>query len=101
MIRMVEQEQDRPPTGLAGVGAVRRGSHLCHLYSGVPDLLATMVPFFGAGLEYGDRCIWVAPHTLGAEAATAALEHGLPGLRAAIHRGQLSIVDQASWFDGP
>ena len=39
--------------------SLRRGQHACLLYGGKEDPLATVAPFIAAGLEAGERCLYV------------------------------------------
>jgi hypothetical protein len=46
-------------TGLAVLGDLPWGSHCCHLFQTRGDLLETLIPFFKAGLEGRELCLWV------------------------------------------
>jgi PAS domain S-box-containing protein len=41
----------------AGLGA---GAHVCPLYETPAQHMGTLVPYFGAGLERGERCLYIA-----------------------------------------
>ena len=46
-------------TGISVVGDMPWGRHFCHFYATKQDLLDTLVPFFKAGLESKEFCLWV------------------------------------------
>jgi hypothetical protein len=46
------------PTGIDVVGDKPWGTHFCHFYEAGRDLLDTLVPYFKAGLENKEFCLW-------------------------------------------
>jgi hypothetical protein len=74
------------------------GSHFCHLYRSREDVLETLVPFFAAGLENNEQCLWVTSDPVGTEDATLALAQRVSGLQSKIDRGQVRSVDQSDWY---
>ncbi|MFP2934779.1 MEDS domain-containing protein, partial [Pyxidicoccus sp. 3LG] len=69
-------------SGLYGVGELPWGSHVCHFYRSGEDLADSLVPFFQAGLEQNEACVWVTSEALPAEDARAALRAAVPDLEA-------------------
>ena len=45
-------------TGIGMVGDVPWGTHFFMFYETKEDLLDTLVPYFRAGLEAGELCLW-------------------------------------------
>jgi DNA-binding CsgD family transcriptional regulator len=43
--------------GIAGVGEIRPGMHLCAIYSGPDQRDRLLVPFMQEGLRHGDQCV--------------------------------------------
>ena len=78
-------------TGISTVGDMPWGTHFCHFYETKQDLLEILVPYFQAGLENNEFCLWVvaAPVT-GAEATRALLE-AIPDLDQHLARRSLEI----------
>lgn len=85
-------------SGIPGVGPVPYGLHLCHFYSGKQDLIDSLVPYFKAGLENNERCIWVTAPPLPAAEAHAELAKALPGAGKAAQSGILRILDADRWY---
>ena len=45
-------------TGLDVLGAMPLGSHYCHFFHRDRDLLETLLPYFKAGLDHREFCLW-------------------------------------------
>jgi DNA-binding CsgD family transcriptional regulator len=56
------------PAILSGVG---HGSHLCAFYETKDDLIDLVLPFFDAGLNQGELCVWMMPDYVSAKEAAA------------------------------
>ena len=66
-------------TGISVVGDMPWGTHLCHFYETKQDLLDILIPYFKAGLEHNEFCVWVICAPLSAEEARNSLRHAVPG----------------------
>ena len=86
------------PSGIPAVGDLTWGSHFCHFYRDRADLVDSLVPFFKAGLEHDEQCLWVTSEPFGAEDARAMLRAAVPDLDSRIHRGDIEIVDHRDWY---
>jgi hypothetical protein len=49
----------RTPSGIRAVGDLPWGTHFCQFYEDRNDLADALVPFFKAGLENNEKCLWV------------------------------------------
>ena len=85
-------------SGLAIIGGVPWGTHFCQFYENKQDLLATLVPYFAAGLANNEFCMWVTSAPLQAGEARAAMRAAVPSLDALVERGQIKILDYADWY---
>ena len=65
-------------TGIGLVGDVPWGTHFFMFYETKEDLLDVLVPYFKAGLEGGELCIWVVSEPLTMEEARNALRKAVP-----------------------
>lgn len=74
------------------MGDLPWGAHLCQFFESEQDLAEIVLPFLTAGVEQGERCMWLAFHPLDRERAAAAMR----GVQAA--GGALQIVDAAEWY---
>ena len=89
------------PSGLPAVGGISWGTHLCQFYRNKADLLEALVPFFTAGLEANERCLWITSEPLNPAEAIAALAQAVPDLAERMRRGQIDILDYRDWYLRP
>jgi len=85
-------------SGINAIGNLDWGSHFCHLYHTRDELVDTVVPFFAAGLENNEQCLWVTSEPLEAADAAQELAKRVPGLQSKIDRGQIRIVAHSEWY---
>lgn len=86
--------------GLTGIKAIPYGLHMCHFYENRADLAATLVPYFVAGLNSNERCVWITAEPLDAKAAEAELTKAGLQVPALMRKGALIIRDASDWFAG-
>lgn len=90
--------QDQTDSGIACIGPLPWGTHFCHFYDDREDLVDTLVPYFRAGLDASEGCLWVAAPPLGTEEATAVLRTAVPDLDRRMKASQMEIVDHHQWY---
>ncbi len=86
-----------------GIRVLRRapwGTHFCLFYRNKKDLCEILVPYFKAGLENNELCVWVCVEQLGVGEAQAALRKAVPRLGAYVKRGQIEFYSHKDWFQG-
>ncbi len=84
-------------SGIGVVGSLPWGSHFCQFYETQADMLDVVVPYFRAGLEAGELCVWVTTDVT-TEAAAAALARGIPRYADLGARGQMQIFPHTDWY---
>ncbi|MEW6718973.1 MAG: MEDS domain-containing protein, partial [Thermodesulfobacteriota bacterium] len=85
-------------SGIGVVGDLPWGSHFCHFYATREDLLDILIPWFRAGLEANEYCIWVVFDPLNADEAKEALMAGVPGADRHLADGNIEILPHAQWY---
>ena len=85
-------------TGIDIIGDIPWGTHICHFYQTRKDLIDILIPYFKAGLENNEYCIWLACRPLKVEKATAALKKAVANLDDYIKDGQIEIMDASEWY---
>ncbi|MGD0662081.1 MAG: MEDS domain-containing protein [Syntrophorhabdales bacterium] len=85
-------------TGIEIIGDIPWGTHFCQFYETKDDLLDTLIPYFKAGLENNEFCVWTVfpPHS--EEEAKKALEREVPGIGNRLAKGDLEIVPHTEWY---
>src|SRR5258707_6683707 len=88
-------------TGIGVVGDVPWGTHFFMFYETKEDLLDTLVPYFKAGLETGELCLWVVSEPLTEEEAKTALRADVPEFDRYLAKGSIEIFGaQQFYFSG-
>jgi two-component sensor histidine kinase/PAS domain-containing protein len=86
------------PSGLQTVPHLRWGSHLAHFFGAGDELCDVLVPYFRAGLENNERCLWVTGEAFNAEQARSALRAAMPDFDKRERHGQIEIGDGDQWY---
>jgi PAS domain S-box-containing protein len=85
-------------TEIGGVGDIAWGTHFCHFYETEADLLDILIPYYKAGLENNEFCIWVVSDPLNEEAARNALRRAIPEADQHLAAGRIEIVPHTEWY---
>jgi PAS domain S-box-containing protein len=84
-------------SGIDVVGDVPWGMHFCQFYQTKEDLLDIIVPYFKAGLEDNEFCLWVVSRPSEVERAKKALRRAVPDIDVYLEKGQIEIIPYTSW----
>jgi hypothetical protein len=84
--------------GLQGIDCIPYGIHMCHFYRDRENLVDALVPFFIAGLNNNERCIWITAEPLDAAGARLALQAAGTDVDAAVRSGALVIQDYSEFY---
>ena len=85
-------------SGIACLGDIPWGAHICQFYDERRDLVETLAPYFAAGLRDNEYCIWIASDALPRAEALAALRARIPSLDDDLARGRIDIFDHRDWY---
>jgi DNA-binding CsgD family transcriptional regulator len=87
-------------TGLEAVGEVPWGTHFSIFYETKKDLLEIVVPFFKAGLQANEFCLWIVANSelLTINEAKAILHEAVPDFDRLLKKGKIEIVPYHKWF---
>jgi PAS domain S-box-containing protein len=85
-------------SGLDIIGDLPWGTHFCQFYEDERDLVDLLVPYFRAGLERRELCMWITSAPLQVEEAKAALRQAAVDVDGYLRAGQLKIIDHAEWY---
>jgi len=84
--------------GIEVIGDAPWGTHFCLFYQTKEDLMDILVPYFKAGLENNEFCMWVTSEPLSVEDAERALQRVVKNLDDYIEKGQMEILDYTQWY---
>jgi DNA-binding CsgD family transcriptional regulator len=87
-------------TGIGVIGKLPWGTHFCYFYETKKDLLHTLIPYFKAGLENNEFCLWIISKSelLTVAEAKAALRQAVPELDRYLAQGKMEILNHHEWF---
>ena len=84
--------------GLNIPGNVPWGTHVCQFYGTKQDLIDILIPYFRAGLENNEFCMWITSEPLSEKEAKEALKEALPNLDKYLKKGQIEIIPHHEWY---
>jgi len=85
-------------TGISVVGDMPWGTHFCHFYDSKQDLLDTLVPYFKAGLDDKEFCVWVIADPLTKDEAWNALRLSVPNLDRHLADQSIEVFVDEEWY---
>ncbi|MDQ1255133.1 MAG: hypothetical protein QG646_4412 [Euryarchaeota archaeon] len=85
-------------SGISPIGYVPWGTHICQFYQTKKDLLDILIPYFKAGLENNEFCLWVVSEPLETDDAKETLRISIPGIDTYLEKGQIEIIHYTDWF---
>src|SRR3990172_9463068 len=91
---------DKRKSGISSVGDLPWGSHFCQFYQTKKDLLDILIPYFRAGLEDNELCVWVTSALLDIEDAKKALKKAVPHFEKYTKNVQIEIIPYKRWNVG-
>jgi PAS domain S-box-containing protein len=86
-------------TSIDAVGNVPWGTHFCQFYQTKEDLIDILVPYFKAGLQNNEFCMWITSDLLNVEDTHKALKKKVRNLEDYIEQGQIEILHYKQWYD--
>jgi hypothetical protein len=95
---MRDSGNEKRDSGIAVVGELPWGSHFCQFYTTKEDLTDVVVPYFRAGLEANELCVWVASDFFTVDEARAALAREVPGFADHAAKGQIQLYPHIDWY---
>lgn len=85
-------------TGIDLIGNVPWGTHFCHFYQTKEDLIDVLVPYFKAGLQNNEFCMWITSGPLTVEEAKNAMKKEISDFERYVAKGQIEIIPHTEWY---
>lgn len=85
-------------TGIDVIGNTPWGTHFCNFFYSKKDLLETLVPYFKAGLENNEFCLWITSDPISVDDALESLRIGIPLLDQYILSHAIEVLPHADWY---
>lgn len=86
------------PTDFDLLHSITPGKHFYQFYKNSEDYFHVMIPFFQAGLEKGEACLWLVSKRNGLAYTCAVAEVLIPGFSHYISSGQLEVSSAEEWY---
>lgn len=83
---------------IPAIGKAPWGTHFCQFYDAKQDLLDVLVPYFRAGLEGDEMCVWVIADPLGLDEAAEALSREVGDLGQRVAQGQMVFMSHGDGY---
>ena len=80
------------------IGDLSWGAHFCQFYQTKEDLTDILIPYFKAGLEDNEFCLWITAYPLDTEEAKEALRKAIPDFNNYLENGQIKIIPYTEWY---
>jgi len=84
--------------GMKGVSDIPWGTHFCNFFLTTEDLIETLVPYFKAGLENNEFCMWITSGPLDEKEAGLAIHRSMPDFYTYLNKGQIEILPHTKWY---
>ncbi|HBV95851.1 MAG TPA: hypothetical protein DEF36_02205 [Desulfotomaculum sp.] len=84
--------------GIDYIDAIPWGTHICGFYQTKEDLLSIIIPYFKAGLENNEFCMWVTSEPICHDEAMQVFEYFIPKLDLYLKRGQIEFLSHKEWY---
>ncbi|HEC39340.1 MAG TPA: PAS domain S-box protein, partial [bacterium] len=85
-------------SGIDIIGNTPWGTHFCLFYQTKEDLIDILVPYFKAGLENNEYCMWVTSEPLDEKEAEKAIRVAIPNFDEYLLRNQIEIIPYTEWY---
>jgi PAS domain S-box-containing protein len=85
-------------SGIELIGEVPWGAHFCQFYQSADDLIDILVPYFKAGLENNEFCMWITSEPVNVNDAMNGLRSVMPDIDRYLESGQLEILPYTEWY---
>jgi len=85
-------------SGIEVVGDIPWGTHFCHFYETKEDLFDILIPYFKAGLENNEFCVWVISPPHSEEETREALRRGIPDVDQRMAAGDIEVLPCAQRY---
>jgi len=91
-------EDELRNSGIDVIGDVPWGTHFCQFYQTKKDLIDILVPYFKAGLESNEFCMWVTSEPLVVAEAEEAMRKAVNNFDEYLRQGQIEIIPYNEWY---
>ena len=85
-------------SGLDVIGNAPWGTHFCNFFHSKQDMLETLVPYFKAGLENNEFCLWITCDPVSVDDALKSLHNDIPLFDQYLTSNAIEVLPHADWY---
>jgi len=85
-------------SGIDVIGSVPWGTHFCQFYQTKQDLIDILVPYFKAGLEDNEFCMWVTSEPLMVVEVQETMREAVEDFDEYLRNGQMEVLSYKDWY---
>lgn len=85
-------------SGIEVLGDISWGTHSCQFYETKEDLLELLIPYFKAGLENNERCLWIVCDPITIDDAFTSLKESIPEFQSYLDKKSIEILYYQDWY---
>lgn len=85
-------------SGIEPIGYIPWGTHFSQLYEDKEDLIDILVPYFKAGLENNEFCLWITSNIITKEDIEEAMNNAMPNFNEYLTTGQIKILSYNDFY---
>lgn len=98
MVALHEAEQLSRDMGIDLLGKMPWGTHIFMFYETKKDLIEVLVPYFKAGLQNNEFCMWITCDPLNRQEAENAMKKAVPNFDGYLEKGQIEVLTHSIWY---
>lgn len=87
-------------SGIELLGDIPWGTHLCQFFETTNDLLEALVPYFRAGLENNEFCLWIISPPVTRDGAIDIMRQHIPEFDEYLANNRIEILSHVEWYLG-
>lgn len=85
-------------SGIEPIGSIPWGTHFSQLYDNKEDLIEILVPYFKAGLENNEFCLWITSNIITKEDIKKVMNKAVPNFNEYLSAGQIEIIPYYNFY---
>lgn len=94
--RMFSSHSTRSGVGLDEL--LQPGDHACFFFRSGDEIGEVLVPYFKAGLERNEQCMWLTGHLYGRDRAVSEMRAAVVDFDRRVSAGQIYLSDHEEWY---
>jgi hypothetical protein len=91
-------EKELRKSGIHTIGDIPWDTHLCLFYQTREDLFDILIPYFKAGLESEELCLWITSQPLDKDHIQKVMRKCITDFDRYVKKGQMALIPYNEWY---